>query len=167
MDYKHIHILLESYWEGTSSVEDERQLKAFFSGDKVPETLKAFQAYFAYLDTAEQISLDKNLPHLDPVSPILRVKPPFYKQVTWQVIGVAASLICVFSIYFLLQSPKLSPEQRTQPIANLLPKDSFENPEEAYKIAKEALLIFSGKMKAGKTMIFKPKDPSIAEENEK
>ena len=167
MDYKHIHNLLESYWEGTSSVEDERQLKAFFSGNEVPEAFRTYQAYFAYLETAGKISLEKNLPQIHKNPPFAKAQAPFYKRTVWQAVGVAASLICIFSIYILLQSPKFSPKEKAQPIAKLLPKDSFENPEEAYKTAKEALLIFSGKMKAGKTMIFKPNDPSIAEENEK
>ena len=31
MDYKYITQLLERYWEGTTSLEEEQILKAFFS----------------------------------------------------------------------------------------------------------------------------------------
>jgi hypothetical protein len=45
-----INELLERYFEGETSAEDERRLRAFFASDDVPEHLVAYKPLFAYFD---------------------------------------------------------------------------------------------------------------------
>lgn len=42
--------LIESYYEGTTSVEEEKRLHAFLSSGKLPEKYAAEQAIFGYFD---------------------------------------------------------------------------------------------------------------------
>ena len=48
MDYKYINQLLDRYWKGETSLEEEEILRAFFSQDELPAELKPYQALFSY-----------------------------------------------------------------------------------------------------------------------
>ena len=53
MDYKYIEQLMERYFAGETSLQEEQILNAFFSQDEVPESLKEFQPLFAWKQVAE------------------------------------------------------------------------------------------------------------------
>lgn len=158
MDYKHIHSLLESYWAGTSSPEEEKQLKAFFSQAEVPEELQAYRAYFSYLSLSEKLTPARAINPLPTV--------PLYKRPRWQVWAVAATILCVLGIGYVLRTKQFSEPLRPNSIAEVLPADTFEDPEEAYETAKQALLLVSSKFKKGKAMMLNPNSLSPEKDEE-
>lgn len=48
MDYKYINQLLDRYWQGKTSLEEEDILRAFFSQNNVPAELRRYQPLFCY-----------------------------------------------------------------------------------------------------------------------
>lgn len=46
MDYKYIEQLLERYWQCETSLEEERILRAFFSQEDIPASLRAYKGLF-------------------------------------------------------------------------------------------------------------------------
>ena len=46
MDYKYIEQLLERYWEGETTLQEESILRTFFSQPDIPENLRKFQPLF-------------------------------------------------------------------------------------------------------------------------
>lgn len=48
MDYKYIDQLLDRYWQGRTSLEEEDILRAFFSQNNVPAELRRYQPLFCY-----------------------------------------------------------------------------------------------------------------------
>lgn len=46
MDYKYIEQLLERYWEGETTLQEESILRTFFSQPDIPEDLQKFQPLF-------------------------------------------------------------------------------------------------------------------------
>ncbi len=48
MDYKYIQQLLERYWQGETSLEEEQILRAFFSQTDVPAELQKYCSLFIY-----------------------------------------------------------------------------------------------------------------------
>ena len=48
MDSKAMQQLLDKYWEGDTSLEEERQLKAFFQQEELPAEFRPFQGLFQY-----------------------------------------------------------------------------------------------------------------------
>ena len=46
MDYKYIEQLLERYWEGETTLQEESILRAFFSQDDVPACLMKYKSLF-------------------------------------------------------------------------------------------------------------------------
>lgn len=48
MDYKYIQQLLERYWKGETSLQEEEILRSFFSQKDIPADLIRYKALFAY-----------------------------------------------------------------------------------------------------------------------
>lgn len=57
MDYKYIEQLLDSYWAGDTSLEEENILRAFFSQKDVPAELLKYKDLFVY----QQAETTKNV----------------------------------------------------------------------------------------------------------
>jgi hypothetical protein len=54
MELEKIEALLEKYWEGETTLAEERQLKAFFNQADVPAHLKIFQSQFRFFSESAQ-----------------------------------------------------------------------------------------------------------------
>lgn len=48
MDYKYIEQLLERYWQGETTLQEENILRSFFSQLDIPEHLQKYKALFTY-----------------------------------------------------------------------------------------------------------------------
>ena len=48
MDYKYIEQLLESYWQGQTTLQEEAILRSFFSQTNLPQELRKYQPLFTY-----------------------------------------------------------------------------------------------------------------------
>lgn len=55
MDYKYINQLLDRYWQGETSLEEEQILRAFFSQICVPEELAKYRPLFVYEQTEPKV----------------------------------------------------------------------------------------------------------------
>ncbi|MCE2616893.1 hypothetical protein [Phocaeicola oris] len=57
MDYKYIEQLVERYWNGETSLEEEQILRAFFRQKEIPTSLLCYKVIFAYEDREKQKGL--------------------------------------------------------------------------------------------------------------
>lgn len=57
MDSKHIEQLLERYWQCETSLQEEAELRTFFSGEDIPEHLLRYRDLFIY----QQLQQDEHL----------------------------------------------------------------------------------------------------------
>ena len=57
MDSKYIEQLLERYWQCETSLEDEAELRAFFSGSDVPKHLLRYKDLFVYQQLQQEVHL--------------------------------------------------------------------------------------------------------------
>lgn len=57
MDYKYIEQLLERYWEGKTTLQEEAILRNFFSQEEIPEVLLRYKALFTYQQTAHEVHI--------------------------------------------------------------------------------------------------------------
>ncbi len=60
MDSKYIEQLLERYWQCETSLEEEAQLRAFFSEDNVPEHLLRYKNLFVYQQLQQKVHLGED-----------------------------------------------------------------------------------------------------------
>lgn len=58
MDYKYIEQLLERYWQCETSVEEESQLRDYFSKGEVPAHLLRYKDLFVYQQVQREAGLD-------------------------------------------------------------------------------------------------------------
>src|SRR5690554_3912616 len=111
MDLQTVEILLEKYFEGTTSIAEEKQLKAYCSSQDVAPHLEHYRNLFGYFKTEKEIEFDKKLP----------LQPSKQPKVKW--IGIAASFIILFGMaWFFLHD-------NTKKLNDL---GTFNNPEEAF-----------------------------------
>jgi len=89
-DYQRIEKLIERFFEGQTFNEEEKELYAFFSSEKVPEHLLPYSPVFVYFETGI-----KEEPKQEII--ITETKQPFRKKkiVIWA--SVAASILLLFS----------------------------------------------------------------------
>lgn len=83
--------LLDRYFEGETSAEEEREIRVFFSSGSVPEHLAAYKPLFAYFD--EEIRK---------VGRQEKKRPLTHKTVWFIMTGVAATFLLLLGISRLL-----------------------------------------------------------------
>ncbi len=140
MELKKIKPLLVKYYDGSTSVEEEVLLKAFFEQKDIPDYLKPDKEMFLFYASEKE---EEYLPDFekDILQAIEYEKESkeskirhFPKYLYW-VSSVAASLLIVLSLYFYQKSPSL--------------EDTYDNPELAYLETKKVLYSVSSKLNKG------------------
>ena len=131
MGSNNIEQLLENYFEGTTTIYEEKQLKDYFSSDNVAPHLQQYQAMFGYFTQAQKEEYSKKiLPN-----PVAKTN----KTIWW---SVAASLVLMFGIGIAIQNlpqkEKVSGEYGT-----------CDNPEVALQETQKALDLVSEHLNVG------------------
>lgn len=120
-----INQLLECYWQGETSPEEEKKLQEFFLGNKVPEELKKYIPLFQWRKDQKSIkaALDLDLSYGK------RKPVPLYS-----IIKIAASFLIVVTIgigaYTHYQQEKL---------LNMVLNETYTNPEDAIRHTGEVV----------------------------
>ena len=140
MELKKIERLLAKYYDGSSSIEEEAFLMAFFEQEVIPDYLKQdkemFLFYAAEKEEEYPADLENNiLEAIEGEESKERSKDRHLPKYLYWVSSVAASLLIVLSVYFYQKSPSL--------------EDTYENPELAYLETKKVLYYVSSKLNKG------------------
>jgi hypothetical protein len=146
MDLKSLKALLEKYYKGESSLEEEKILKDYFSSHDVHSDLIADKDIFLY-----QVQETENLKVLPDISEDIwnsiaeTNTPKLHKnnKLNYFYLRIAASVIILLASYFVLKNQVFNSHQEI-PIA-----DTYDNPEQAYEQAKETLLYVSALLNNG------------------
>lgn len=135
MDENKIRALLEKYWQGETSLEEEKELKSFFASSQIPDEFIPFQPLFNYFDEAVSVAMESEVQ--------TPVQTPIIRSINLRkIISIAAS-IAIFAIVFFAQQDDRQAQQ------TYAYEDSFESPEEAYEQVRSALLYVSSKINQG------------------
>ena len=86
-----IHKLLERYWQCETSLEEERLLQDFFSGDSVPEELKSYKSLFIWKDQQKAV-------HAKPVQPFTSKKTVMHYFYPAMKIAASVLVVLMFGI---------------------------------------------------------------------
>ena len=144
MDYNNIRKLLEKYWEGKSSIQEEAHLRDFFAGTDVPEDLKSYQPLFQFFQMEQGKKLngdfDKRLIQQLESSEKTSAK---VRSLPYYLVRITAVGLLLFSVYFVSQQ---EPFKSDNAIATSYDEMS---PEEVYAQTKKALMLVSAKLKKG------------------
>ncbi|CAM3874138.1 hypothetical protein FLCU109888_05915 [Flavobacterium cucumis] len=128
MELKLVEQLLEKYFQGATTIAEEKQLKAYFSSNDVAPHLAKYQVLFGYFETQKETQFEQKLP----------LQPRKQNTVKW--IGIAASFVVLFGLatfYFYPSEPKHED------------LGTYDNPEEALAATHKALLMVSKQVNVG------------------
>ncbi|MDH3650547.1 MAG: hypothetical protein OEQ53_12765 [Saprospiraceae bacterium] len=141
MDSKQIRELLERYWEGETSLEEELQLKKYFAQDYVAEDLEAHQAMFQFFTAESAIKMRQSIRL--PIEGAGGARTRRLTHTKW-LRNMAAAIVVALGLFFIF-----SPKQEKLEIRAFAQLDTYDSPELAYEEAKKALFYLSGKMNKG------------------
>lgn len=124
MDYKYIEQLLERYWEGDTTLQEESILRTFFSQPDIPEHLRKFQPLFIYeLQKEEPLGEDFDARVLEQIGEVPVAKTISLKDRLMPLFKAAAIVAIVLTLGNAAQTPWTI----------------WENPRGAYVKAQEEL----------------------------
>lgn len=132
--------LIEKYWQGESSLEDERKLREWLkTAPNSPENQRLSRLMNWYEKEAG-IHIPKEINVADKIAS----KGRRINIMRWAV-GIAAAIALLFATISL--AIRLNEEDNRRSMAYV---DTYETPEEAYAATQEALLLISTKMNSTK-----------------
>ncbi|MGC9373717.1 MAG: hypothetical protein ACP5DQ_01575 [Bacteroidales bacterium] len=145
MNRKQIKALLEKYYNGETSLEEEKQLQNYFTANEGYEEFAEDKAIFIF--TTEEAKQTNQLPDLgneiwnniEKNENINRLKN---KKLLHYCLSIAAS-IAIFVVSFFFVHNEINKQ------STITFNDTYDNPELAYLQAKEALLYVSSKLNSG------------------
>jgi len=154
MELTEIKQLLQAYFNGESTFEEERRLENYFQSGEVAEEVAEYAEFFGGISELSERIDDSGIEE-DVMDYILENE---HKEKTkylgmWKMVtGIAASIIIVLGGFLFYQ-------QKQKPF-----NDTFENPEEAYVYAQQTLQFMSGKYNKGFAQFSKFEKLQIANE---
>jgi hypothetical protein len=142
MNTREIEILLDKYFEGESSLDEERVLKEFFNSGEVPENLKEYSGMFGYFNAEVREKLNPEIEKriMEKFSAAHQI--PFYqnRRFWYYFTGVAASLLFLFTFLY---------ESEISGNLGFGKQYSQQEKQLAYMQVKQTLGYVSGKMNEG------------------
>lgn len=165
--FKLVDSLLEDYFEGNTSLEDEKTLNEYFLGNKIAEHHKSYKSLFEFYDFESQLVLNSDFNkklearlNEPKVIPINRNKKEETKvrRMTPAIWRAAAMIALAIGGFWLLDLPN-SNSVKTTPLAaaSTIDWSKYEpkDPETALAETKAALALVSRKMKEGEEQTLK------------
>lgn len=144
MDHiNNIKQVLKKFYEGQTSLEEELQLKEYFSGDQIPEELLDDKELFVAMDAADtQVPIpgDLNSSLIESISKAEQKESKVKRINLYSFSGLAAGLLIILGVYFAFL--------RDAP-ADVLAEYTIQDEEMAYIEARKALNYVSSKLNKG------------------
>ena len=142
MNLTRIELLLQRFYSGESTIEEEKELKNFFTTNDVPRHLWAEQEMFTYYNVGGKNEIpDKELENkiINTIKVAEQEEAKRFthrKKILYMVSSAAAVIALLIVAYFAF-------------IFNTSMQDTYNNPEIAYKHTKKTLLFVSAKLNEG------------------
>ncbi len=141
MNLHEIEKLLEKYFEGETSLPEEKLLRDFFTSGDVPERWKDLEKYFRFIsnEMSQRLSdpaFDEKIMagiKEDKHSPLFDIHRPW---IYW-IAGVAASILILVAVFV-----------KFDPFSKRI-GDTYDDPQLAYAEAKKILLYVSAQFNKG------------------
>jgi len=136
MDINLIKKLLEKYYEGDTTLEEEAVLRDYFNNEDVPEELRIYQAQFAFYQKEKDIMFDNYGFEFPDVN-----KSHRRKKVIYWIPAAAAAVLLIISLIIMLPQNPFSKKR-----SNII---TVSDPDSTYMITKYALYTVSENLNEG------------------
>ena len=132
MEFNKIEDLLEKYFQGETTIAEEKELKAYFSSPNVAQHLEQYKPMFGYFSQVKEQKSTQEIP--------LQTKK---RNVAWLSIAASAVVLLGIGTYFYTS------EKNTAPVVAQSELGTYDNPEEALVATQKALALLSNNVNVG------------------
>ncbi|MFG4004534.1 hypothetical protein ACHRV1_14930 [Flavobacterium aquidurense] len=142
MEFNKIEDLLEKYFQGETTIAEEKELKAYFSSPNVAQHLEQYKPLFGYFSQVkEQKSTQEpeSFARTGEAIPLQTKK----RNVAWLSIAASAVVLLGIGTYFYTS------EKNTAPVVAQSELGTYDNPEEALAATQKALALLSNNVNVG------------------
>jgi len=150
--------MLERFYGGETSLEEEKMLRDYFASTSVPEALipdrDLFQSFEDGTDSVE-VPSDLNQKILASIDQAERKETRTRRISLFSLSGLAAGLLVMIAVYLFFIRTEHSPILASNQMV-----DTYEDPMLAYEEAKKALVFVSSKFNTGTTELEQVKQVS-------
>lgn len=132
MELDKIENILEKYFQGETSIAEEKELKEYFSSSNVAQHLEQYRPMFGYFSQVKEQKSTQEIP--------LQTKK---RNVAW--LSIAASVVVLLGIgtfYFVSQKTTTRAVAQSE-------LGTYDNPEEALAATQKALALLSNNVNVG------------------
>ncbi|QHS59515.1 hypothetical protein [Chitinophaga agri] len=154
MEFNRIRELLDRYWDGTSSLEEEEVLRNFFSTDRkdLPADLKEVQPLFGYFAAEADIPV----PAFPDIATLIAQAPPkrVVRTMAWHHwMKYAAILLMAVGVGYSARQFQIRHE--TVLAERSMEEDTYDDPKEAFAATQKALALLSRNLNKGTSQVQK------------
>lgn len=130
MEFNKIEILIEKYFQGETSIAEEKELRSYFSSQDVAPHLEQYKAMFGYFTQAKKQEFAQEIPQITKK-----------RNVLW--LSVAASVVVLLGVatFFMINT--------NEPVNHQNELGTYESPEIAFKETQKALALLSSNVNVG------------------
>lgn len=146
MDSKIIDQILDKYWEGETSLQEEAQLREYFAQDDVPAKYDSIKPMFQFFKQEQEAYLNGDFDErLSSKLKAVEKQEPKAKSLTFYIRRVAAIAAILVGVFFVTNKVYTS----IDPPGVAMSDDEKKEAKLAYAEAKAALLLISKKLNKG------------------
>lgn len=147
MDYKNINHLLEKYWEGETSLQEEETIKQYFNNGSIAPELEQYQPLFQFLKEEQDVMISDDFEKrlLEQIENEPQIKEARVRKLPWMtaIRSIAAVGILLLGAFFIFQNSQDTVEK------DVWAEYEIQDEQQAIEATKAALALLSGKMKKG------------------
>jgi hypothetical protein len=142
-NFENIKALLDKYFAGETTLEEEDVLKKYFTGEHVDEQLKTYTPLFQFFTHERKLTMTKTTA-FKPASSlkILRGGNNWWRM-------VAAVAIWIVGCFFIYKQFDAQPKPQVVHKAKVIILDENDDPEKAWAEVNKALMMVAKKMRKG------------------
>jgi hypothetical protein len=136
MESNKIQELLERYWKAETTLEEEAQLRSYFSKSDVPEQLRETASLFLYFEQNKKKELADDAFNMEVLSEVKRSKKGKIISLVYNSMRIAAGIaVLAIAVWFIRK------EVNGPGVAQV--EDTYQDPKLAFEETKKALLMIS------------------------
>jgi len=132
MEFNKIEDILEKYFQGETSIAEEKELKEYFSSPNVAQHLEQYKPMFGYFSQVKEQKSTQEIP--------LKTKK---RNVAWLSIAASAVVLLGVGTYFYVS------EKNTTQVVAQSELGTYDDPEEALAATQKALALLSNNVNVG------------------
>ncbi|WP_337967151.1 hypothetical protein [uncultured Flavobacterium sp.] len=132
MELDKIENILEKYFQGETSIAEEKELKEYFSSSNVAQHLEQYKPMFGYFSQVREQKSTQEIP--------LQTKK---RNVAWLSIAASAVLLLGIGTFFYVS------QKPADPVVAQSELGTYDNPEEALAATQKALALLSNNVNVG------------------